>query len=271
MEAADRRAERFGALEISRILALFLVVGGATTALAQAPRPPAIDEATRAELARLRDEAIAHDDAGRYALAAESYQELYDGMTRVHHPRAYVALWNRGLVLMQIPGRENEARETIQRFLEESTLLDSDPEVAAFRSEAPTGIAEIDARVGSDASQEEDQRQDAVADRGGVLPVGPVVLGIGGALVVAGVILGGVAVSIDGDFESMCPTRMNCPESARPAYDNATTLATIADVIWLRGSVIGVTGLVLTLALDGTNSEAESAMRRSASHARRAD
>jgi hypothetical protein len=76
-------------------------------------------------------------------------------------------------------------------------------------------------------------------------------------------ILGGVALGIDGDFEDMCPSRMNCAESTRSTYENATTLAAIADVMWISGAVVGAVGLVLTLVLDGDADETESAGRGS--------
>lgn len=241
---------------MNSLVALVLWACATTTSFAQPPQPPALDEATRAQLARLRDEALAHDSAGRYALAAQSYQELYEGMTRVQHPRACVALWNRGLVLMQIPGRETEARETIQRFLDESTHLGADPEVAGFRSEAPARIAEIDARIATAPRVDAPSPQEETSpDSPGISPIGPIILGIGGALVVAGLVLGGVALSVDSDFEDMCPTRMNCAESTRSTYDNATRLAAIGDVMWISGSVVGVVGLVLTLVLSGDGAE----------------
>jgi hypothetical protein len=247
---------------VNSLVALVLVASAATTSLAQPSEPPALADATRAELARIRDQALAHDDAGRHALAAQSYQELYDGMTRAQHPRACVALWNRGLVLMQIPGREAEARETIERFLDESTHLGADPEVAGFRAEAPARIAEIDARISASPREAARPHHEEVrTDNPGVSPIGPIVLGIGGALVVAGLVLGGVALSVDGDFEDMCPTRLNCAESTRSTYDNATTLAGVADAMWIGGSVVGVVGLVLTLVLDGDAPVPESAAR----------
>jgi hypothetical protein len=167
---------------------------------------------------------------------------------------------------MQVPGRDSEAREIIERFLDESTHLGADAEIARFRAEAPARIAEIDARVATGPREEDPPHDETPSTNGGISPIGPIVLGVGGALIVAGLVLGGVALSSDSDFEDMCPTRMNCAESSRSTYDNATTLAGIADGMWIGGAVIGAVGLVLTFVLDDDTSELETAANSAPRH-----
>jgi hypothetical protein len=50
---------------------------------------------------------------------------------------------------------------------------------------------------------------------------------------------------------------MNCDESTRSTYDRATTLAAIADAMWITGAVTGLVGLVLTFALSSDDPVAD--------------
>jgi hypothetical protein len=234
----------------SALLLLLVSIGWTPLAAAQQGEPSASDHADEAR--RILSEAQAHDDAGRYALAYERYIDLYEHMRASALPRAAVALWNAGIALRQVPGREADARDTLQRFLDESTSMTGDPQVRDWRSTAVEHIAELDARTRQDEPEPE-----VAPDPGGLSPVGPIVLSIGGAIVVAGLVLGGVALSVDGDFEDMCPSRMNCDESTRSTYDRATTLAGIADAMWITGAVTGLVGLVLTFALSSDDSVAD--------------
>lgn len=212
------------------------------------------DEATRTELARIRDEAIALDDAGRFALAAQRYLDLHAAMQRAGLPRAPVALWSAGLALTRVPGRERDARDTLQRFLDESTTLTDDAQIRDWRSTALEHIAELDARIGARSSEPDEGSGDAtaappIAAVGATHVAGPIVLGIGGAAIVAGLITGGVALGADSTFSDMCPSRTNCSEETRASYDEARTFGAVSDALWIGGTVIAVTGLLLTLFL----------------------
>src|SRR5690606_12625608 len=104
----------------------------------------------------------AHVEAERWALAAEAYRELYDFSREHGAPQAPIALWNVGLALLRVPGREAEARDAFQRFLDESTTLTDDPQVRDWRSTALEHIAELEARISSsDASATGDDDGDA--------------------------------------------------------------------------------------------------------------
>lgn len=235
----------------SALLLLLVSIGWTPLAAAQQGEPSASDHADEAR--RILSEAQAHDDAGRYALAYERYIDLYEHMRASALPRAAVALWNAGIALRQVPGREADARDTLQRFLDESTSMTGDPQVRDWRSTAVEHIAELDART----RPEEPLPEIEAAETSGLSPVGPIVLSVGGAVVVAGLILGGVALSVDSDFEDMCPSRMNCDESTRSTYDRATTLAVIADAMWITGAVTAAIGLVLTFALSSPDGSDE--------------
>lgn len=212
---------------------------------------PHVDEATRAELARIRDEAIALDDAGRYALAAQRYLDLHAAMQRAGLPRAPVALWSAGLALTRVPGRERDARATLQRFLAESTTLTEDAQIRDWRSTALEHVAELEARIGSATSAGGDapgERREAPS--GGISPVGPIVLGAGVLTLGVGAVFGALALTRENDLATRCGglACLDTPEH-RGIDDEMRTFGAVTDVLLVVGGVAGITGTILTFVL----------------------
>jgi hypothetical protein len=175
-------------------------------------------------------------------------------MRRVNHPRASIALWNRGLALMEISGREREARQAIEQFLDESIALSEDPSVARFRSYAPDRLAEIDARIAGTPNDEERRaaaddspRTEPRADS--LSPAGPILMSAGGAVLVAATIVGIVALVKDSDLFERCggTACLNTADN-HDAYDAMRQFAIAADVLFVSGALLAVGGLVVTLA-----------------------
>ncbi|MGE0786800.1 MAG: hypothetical protein AB7S26_14105 [Sandaracinaceae bacterium] len=234
------------------------------TLMALIPRvASAQDEATRARARALVAEAHAHEDAQRWELAAQSYQRLYDLMSQARLPRASVALWTAGSDLARVPGREREASDELRRFLAQSGALAGDPEIAGYRAQAPQLIAQLEARAASSGATSSASSQDT--SRGGgtttsVSPVGPVVLAVGGAAVIAGVIVGIVSLDMASQLDADC-TNGVCPDTAsvQSRLSVLSTLSVVADVLWISGAAIAAAGLVLTLVLTDTSETAVSA------------
>jgi hypothetical protein len=210
--------------------------------------------APSSEARRLLDEAQANEDAGRYGVAFEGYMALYEEMRRNGLPRAPIALWNAGRALRQMPGREADARDTLQRFLDESTGLTDDPQVRDWRSTAVEHIAELDARSADDRPSETEPGP-AADDGGGISPIGPVVMGVGGAVLIAGGILGLLALLDGSDLRDQCGGDV-CPPSRADEIDDLELRSALADGLLFGGAAIAVTGLVLTFVLDA-DSETE--------------
>jgi len=238
---------------------LFLLLSIPSTSRAQEEAEPAEgNEEARDEARRLLVEAQDHSDAGRHALAAERYLTMYDVMHEAGLPRASIALYSAGRALAEVPGREREARETLQRFLTESTTLTDDPQVRDWRSNAVEEITELDARIEVAAPEEEDAPNEiasAPPEGGTISPVGPIVLGIGGAAVLAGLITGGVALAEGDDLRARCGGSV-CPDSDQGRIDNVTALSNATDALLFGGAAVAVVGLVLTLVLrEGDSAE----------------
>lgn len=77
-------------------------------------------------------------------------------------------------------------------------------------------------------------------------PVGLIVAGVGGALLVTGAITGVLAMGKVRDLESVCVNGL-CPQSAVETRDSARTLVTITDVMLIGGGVLTVGGFAYWL------------------------
>ncbi|MCC6877833.1 MAG: hypothetical protein IT378_26215, partial [Sandaracinaceae bacterium] len=82
-----------------------------------------------------------------------------------------------------------------------------------------------------------------------ISPIGPIVLGVGGAVLVAGVIVGAIALAEDGALGAACPSRVGCPPDLMSRSSSMTALAATADALLVLGAAAAITGLVLTLTL----------------------
>lgn len=83
-----------------------------------------------------------------------------------------------------------------------------------------------------------------------ISPIGPIVLAVGGAVLVAGVIAGIVSLDQNAALHELCPDDV-CADTPqmRDRQREMLTLSNVADVLWIGGAVIAATGLVLTLVL----------------------
>lgn len=84
-----------------------------------------------------------------------------------------------------------------------------------------------------------------------ISPVGPVLLGVGGAVLVAGVVMGLVSLDQNSQIDAMCPggTCADRPE-LHDRVSEMLTLSAAADAFWIGGAVVAAVGLVLTLVIE---------------------
>ncbi|MBX3275818.1 MAG: hypothetical protein KF729_36510 [Sandaracinaceae bacterium] len=224
------------------------------------------DEPARVEARRLLAEAEVHTDAGRPALAARSYLAMHEVMHGAGLPRAPVALYSAGQSLAIVPGRQAEARDLLRRFLDESTTLTDASDIRDWRSTALETIAELEASIPatertpppSAATSDPSPRGPdlgASTSEGEVHPVGPIVLAVGGAGLIAGVIIGAVSLGQAGDFRGVCDDLAMCPTALRPQYQEMRDFSAAADVLYVVGGITAALGLVLTLAVQEGSEE----------------
>jgi hypothetical protein len=177
---------------------------------------------------------------------------MYDVMHRASLPRASIALFSAGRALARVPGHEREARDTLQRFLRESTTLTDDAQVRDWRSDAVEQLTELEARIEPDDVGEEHEQETHTSPPpstgGDISPVGPVLLAVGGAAIVAGIVTGVVALSEGDQLRADCGGAV-CPESERSRIADVNILSGATDALLFGGAAVAAVGLVLTLVL----------------------
>lgn len=252
---------------LAALLTLLGLLAGLPAAHAQ--DDDEIDPDVRARGRAIVEEATRHEEQGRHAMAAQRFMDLYHFMGEHHLARAPAALWSAGFNLAQLPGREQDAIRTLRRFLEESIPLESDPDFRQWRSRSATLIAELEARgSGQQGGTPEEQLSepandtpasdgDDAGEEGGISPVGPIVVGVGAAVLLPGIITIGVAYSQDQELRARCPALVDCDPAMRPDVESTRNLGVAGDVLWIAGATIALTGLVLSFVLEEGEDDGE--------------
>ena len=230
----------------------------------------------QADEARARQEfdtASTEFGRGNFALALQAFQRSYDLLEG--HPRRPLILFNIGRCYEEL-GRYVDARDAYGRYLREAGAD------AVEREETEARLRELETRAGmgeegggttttsaqtssgnaatttsttTSTSSPGDGASSGSGGGGGISPVGPIFLGVGGAMVIAGAITGALTLSSRGDLTAMC-TGMACPESSRGLADDVSTLALTTDILLFGGLAVAATGVLLTLLLtDGGSSD----------------
>ncbi|MCA9607907.1 MAG: hypothetical protein KC619_19995 [Myxococcales bacterium] len=199
------------------------------------------------------EEAQAHAEGGRHALAAQRYLDAYDLMREAHMRRAPLVLWNAGDELSHVPGREQDAINAIRRFLEESTTLaDEAAQVRDWRSSAMGLLDDLEARASPDEpGHGAGPERPASEPEGHLSPIGPVVLGAGIVVLGVGAIFGALALVDESRLSDLCGGDVCLDtEEHRSLHSEMTTFANVSDALLISGGLVAVTGLVLLFALD---------------------
>lgn len=199
----------------------------------------------------LFDEGEQHHEDGRFLLAAEAFQQAYDLMSEADHPNAGMLQFNLGASYEEVPGRERDALQAYQRFLQEAPSGEATVQELLRRVQAR--IQELERRIDDGSEPAPDE------GGGGISPIGPIVMGVGGAALVSGIIMGAVALVQNGDQVARCPSLMNCPEDLRADVNQTQTIAAVGDALWIGGALIAAGGLVLTLVLQEDEDSSTSA------------
>lgn len=237
MRTAADRARRWA----PPLVAAFFVFGVVLAWSGARAQAQPDEDPRRAAARRVLEEAEAHMAARRFGLAAQGFEDVYARMREMNMARAPLMLWNLGLALLEMPGREPAARRAFERFLAESEGLTQDPLVVEYRGLAQQHVADLDARGVIDAS---------APGGGGISPIGPILLGTAAAVLGVGAVLGGLALARDGDLAAQCGgTACADTRELRALHGEMTTFAAIADTMFVVGGVVAAVGLVLTFVL----------------------
>jgi tetratricopeptide (TPR) repeat protein len=213
---------------------LFVPFLAPVTAVAQTDGPVSDEARQRFELA------ARHFDQGDFASALTEWQRVYallDG-----HPNREFVAYNMARANEQL-GRNREALELYERYLAATEGRADAPN----RPEAQRHAQELRLRL---QLAEEDTGGEAGAFAPS--PVGITVGAIGVASVIAGGIVGGLALAQDGSARADCEGSRCTPE-AYAAIGDAHTLAAVSDGLLWGGLAVAAAGLVLVFVLSGGN------------------
>jgi tetratricopeptide (TPR) repeat protein len=258
------------------VLAAWLAVGVATAqtppgpAPAPAPAAPAAPHAVQDPTGLMDDEARQHFqigktlyDAGRFPQAAEEFEQAYRLSNR---PELLYNMY----VAYRDAGNTQKAIESLRGYLEKvpdasdrinlKARLQSMEETAARQAEQERAAAEqarkeAEARsvaqtaAAPAAVQDEPKKTETTATERSIVPW--ILVGTGGALLVAGTVTGVLALDGASQLEDACPDK-TCPEEEADTIDETETLALVTDFLIPGGVAIAGVGLVLffTGALD---------------------
>lgn len=180
-----------------------------------------------------------HYDRGEFEEAAESFTSAFDisGRTQLLY-NIYLA--------HRDAGNPGEAAVALRRYLEEMPaeeladqreLLEGRLESLESQAAAQTNESESPVVI---EDPDDAQRSPAQPETSG--PIGGVVLlAVGGAAVVAGVVTAIVTSGIEGDLEEAC-TNMICGPDQQENIDRGKTMALLTDILLIGGATLAVGG-----------------------------
>jgi hypothetical protein len=224
----------------------------------------------------------AYYDSGRFEDAAREFQQAYDLSQRpqllynvflawrdaaqlgpaIQALEAYLrdvpdvrerdALTAR-LASMQRLHQQQEAARAASQARPGGTQTQPPPETTPEVTPGPE--PEVTPEPEPEVTPEPDPEPPTVArDEGGGSIVPYAVIGAGGALVLAGVLTGVLALSAESDLESMCPMDV-CPGTDwMDTRDSGQTLATLTDILLITGVITAGAGVALLFLLDDSGS-----------------
>ncbi|RZO64912.1 MAG: hypothetical protein EVA89_03360 [Sandaracinaceae bacterium] len=226
---------------ISLALALIGLAASGPQRVAAQQLPSGSESPASRDARQAFEEGRAHFDDRRYLLAAEAFERAYASMREAGLSNAWMILFNVGTSLDEIRGREQDARDAYVGYLEGAIAAgdQSDSRITLAQSR----IRELELRLEAAGA-----RPRAAGTETSVSPVGPIVLGAGGALLLASAISAAVLAVENDALLSTCADGV-CPASSREHAESVQGIAVATDVLWVSGAAVAGTGLALTLLL----------------------
>jgi tetratricopeptide (TPR) repeat protein len=259
-------------LGTAALRALFLVIGiamlGAAGAHAQTAAAP-----DGADGARVEEIARQHFQLGRAQYESGQFREAAASFERAHELSKREVLWYNIYLAYRDAGDNAKAAEALRNYLTGVEQMDN-------RAHLEARLASLDRLVQEEQAREEQARAAEAAGRGAEpaqsaepaatsdQPAEPppadespsivpyVLLGVGGAMMIGGVVTGLMASSKHSELEEQCPNNP-CDASLQDLADEGQTLALTADVLLFGGIAVAATGGVLWFLNRNASSDGE--------------
>jgi tetratricopeptide (TPR) repeat protein len=200
------------------------------TSLAHAQEGSSDEGSSADERARVHfQSATVYFEAGRYEQAAEAFLESYRLSNRPELLQNAATAYERALLF-------DRAIEVTERMIQEHP----DFREEALLRERIAHLTRLRDRVGGAPA--------AAAAPGPWIP-GFAIAGAGAAVAIVGFVLGGVALGESDAIAAQCPSLADCDQSLRGPYDAMRLMAGASDVLWVTGTIIAATGVVLAFVI----------------------
>jgi tetratricopeptide (TPR) repeat protein len=250
-------------LGTAALRALCLVIGiamlGAAGARGQTVTAP--DAADGADGARVEEIARQHFQLGRAQYESGQFRDAAASFERAHELSKRDMLWYNIYLAYRDAGDNAKAAEALRNYLTRVEQVDN-------RGHLEARLASLDRLVQEEQARKEQARAEAAASgvaepaqaaepaATGDQPAEPppagespsivpyVLLGVGGAMMIGGVVTGLMASSKHSELEEQCPNNP-CDASLQDLADDGQTLALTADVLLFGGIAVAATGGVL--------------------------
>jgi len=255
-------------------LTLWLALGSTGSALAQAPAETPTSQAESEQVARQ------HFQLGRVQYESGSFREAAQSFERAYELSKREVLWYNIFLAYRDAGDNANAATALRNYLTRVEQIDTRPQLEARLASLERLVQEEEQRKqreqeqptesGQPTAQPETPEQQvaaelrpeaAVKQSPSIVPY--IVMGVGGAMIIGGVVTGAMASSKHSELEEKCPDSM-CDASLQSLADEGKTLALVADVLLFGGIAAAGTGAVLWF-LNNNQSSEESAVNAAVS------
>ena len=254
-----------------------LSAGHAAAQAAQSAEPAAeMDQAQTEEMARQHFSlGRAQYQNGQFREAASSFEQAYALSKREvlwyniylahrdagNNEQAAIALRN---YLERVPELENRAQlearlESLDRIVAQDEQRERDEQERAAREKEAAERAEVVQAAETPLQPAQQSQSSRPAPERSIAPY--VLMGLGGAMIVGGVVTGAMASSKHSELEEKCGDDGMCDRSLKDLADEGKTLALTADVLLFGGIAAAVGGGVWWLLDSPGDSSGEQAVR----------
>lgn len=236
------------------LLAAFCVTSLPTATFARSPQltyqqkreaKKLFDDAHRAYLNGDYEQAIAGwekaYEISLRPLIFESISHAYERLGELQKAHEYLSKWRQAAPATEVPALDKKLAKLKQRIAEkEAEEKEHQAREEQLRKERDEAERR---RLAAEKQQAEQEEQGAP-----VLPL--TLMGTGGGLVIAGVIMDIIAATSRPDQDAVCTEhsgQLLCREESRDDIETSNALAIAGDVTWIVGGLVAATGLVLLL------------------------
>lgn len=247
-------------------LALGLAFGGPLAAHAQdaAPAAAATPAAGEQDAAEVEEMARQHFQLGRAQYQGGAFREAAESFEQAYALSKREVLWYNIYLAYRDAGNNKQAAAALRNYVERVPEIENRAQLEARLASLDRIVAEEEKRERDEQQRAAEQQQAAtaeptpapvasttnepqqapVAKKEGTSLVPFVLMGVGGAMVVGGIVTGAMATSKHSELEEKCGSGP-CDPSLKSLAEDGKTFALTSDILLFGGLAVAGTGAVL--------------------------